>query len=207
MSSQPNPAVAAQPDAQQSPFHDPAEPILRAEPSIDDDSKANLWDTFHSKSADELVQHLHSLAIPNETKTKLWQAKQAMAPAPPAPGPVEKVASAIQKLSQMDPVTLDVAEKHPTLAKMFGDAAVKPPEAPKAAKEPQGASKSAGKGTAAQTKTPLVQPPRIDGLPHLPPIADDHYRVLASDSSLHDIPKENIEKARAIDPRMHILNP
>jgi hypothetical protein len=41
----------------------------------------------------------------------------------------------------------------------------------------------------------------------LPPIRDGLYRVLASDGELHDIPKENLEKAFAIDPQLRVLNP
>jgi hypothetical protein len=205
VATQPNPAVAAQPDAQQSPYADPAEGILRGDTSITDEDRSALWDSFHgARDANHLAQILQPLVIPNDTKHKLWQAKQATAP---VSSNIEKVSAAIQKLSQLDPVTLDIAEKHPIVSKAFIDAAVKPPEAPKAAKEPQGASKSAGKGATAQTKTPLVQPPRIDGMPHLPPIPEGQHRILASDGSIHDIPAENLEKARQIDARLHVLNP
>jgi hypothetical protein len=201
MSSQPNPAVAAQPDAQQSPFHDPAEPILRAEPSIDDDSKANLWDTFHSKSTDELVQHLHSLAIPNETKTALWQAKQAMTPKPVSSN-IEKVSAAIQKLSQLDPVTLDIAEKHPIVSKAFIDAAVKPPETPK---QPVGEAKSAGKGAKAAkpAKGPQEAPTLVPDIPATP---SGHSLVLASDWGVHHIPTARMDAARKIDPGLKVLH-
>jgi hypothetical protein len=40
----------------------------------------------------------------------------------------------------------------------------------------------------------------------LPPISKGCYRVKASDGHLHDIPVENIGKARKIDPKLVILN-
>ena len=49
--------------------------------------------------------------------------------------------------------------------------------------------------------------PRADGKPHLPPIKPSHFRIMASDGGLHDIPKANIERARSIDPLLHVLNP
>jgi hypothetical protein len=198
MATQPNPAVAAQPDAQQSPFHDPAEPILNAEPSIDQNSKADLWDAFHSKSADELVQHLHSLAIPNETKTALWQAKQAMTPKPVSSN-IDKVSAAIQKLSQLDPVTLDIAEKHPIVSKAFIDAAVKPPEMPKGA--PASESKPAGKG-----KSSKAAPASSAAVPDIPATPSGHSLVLASDFSAHHIPTDRMNDARKIDPGLKVLH-
>lgn len=41
----------------------------------------------------------------------------------------------------------------------------------------------------------------------VPPILDGHYRVRTSDGGLHDIPAENIDLARKIDPDLVILNP
>jgi len=40
-------------------------------------------------------------------------------------------------------------------------------------------------------------------LPHLP---DQHARVLASDGGVHDIPIEQLEHARTIDPGLRVLH-
>jgi hypothetical protein len=41
----------------------------------------------------------------------------------------------------------------------------------------------------------------------LPPIPEGHYRLRTSDGAIHDIPAENIGRARAIDPLLIVLNP
>jgi len=189
------------------PYQDPAEGILRGDTSITDEDRASLWDAFHnSKSPNELAQKLQPLGIPSDTKHKLWAAKQATAP---VASPVDKVTEALNRLKQIDPDTLAVAEKFPTVAKAFIDAAVKPAE--KAAGEagaPAGKAESAGKGkTAKEEKPRLIQAPRADGQPHLPPIAEGSYRILSSDGGVHDIPQERIQDAKNIDPNLHILNP
>jgi len=159
---------------------DPAEPILRGEPQIDDESKASLWDAFHSKNADELTQHLAPLAIPDDTKKRLISAKQQMTPAPPPANPCK---SAVSTMAGMAPEQLDLAEAHPAILKALVES-LKPVE------------KSEKEDTTA--KVPIG--PRLDGTPHLPKIADNHYRILSSDSALHDIPKHMISRAQAIDP-------
>jgi len=188
------------------PFDDPAKPILQGDPALTDDDRAGLWDAFHqSKDADELAQHLqeHELkgvVIPDDTKKRLYQAKQVVTPV----DPVAKTKSVMQQMAQIDPQVLELAESHPNVLKTLTAAAgigAKP------AGEPAGGSKAAGKGKTPADAQPLAQPPRIDGQPHLPPIPDGHRRILASDSSIHDIPEENLEKARRIDPRLHVLNP
>jgi len=167
---------------------DPAEPILRGEPQIDDESKASLWDAFHSKNADELTQHLAPLAIPDDTKKRLIYAKQQMTPPPPPANPVQ---SAVSTMAAMPPEQLDLAEQHPNLLKALVES-LKPAE-----KEDYTEKESA--------KVPLT--PRIDGKPHLPAIKPSHFRIMASDGGLHDLPKANIDRARAIDPLLHVLNP
>jgi hypothetical protein len=182
----------------------PAEPILRGDPALSDEQRADLFDIFHgSKDPNELVQKLQTLAVPDDTKHRLFQAKQASMPAEP----LDKVSSAVDRLAQLDPQKREIAEAHPNLLKALVGAATTPE---KGAGEPAGANKTAGKGNTpagAKTPAPLVQPPRTDGLEHLSPIPDGHHRVLASDGGIHDIPAENIEKARALDPHMHVLNP
>lgn len=41
----------------------------------------------------------------------------------------------------------------------------------------------------------------------IPPIPEGCYRLRTSDGAIHDVPVENIELARAIDPDLVILNP
>ena len=187
-----------------SPFMDHAAPILAGEPTIDDNQRADLHDAFYSKNADELAEHLKPMAVPDDFKHKLWTAKQQSAPAVPT---VDKVTDAMTKLAQIDPKVLEVAEAHPNVLKAMTSAATTPE---KGAQEGAGGAPSAGKGKVSgdAAKPPiLAQPPRPDGLEHLPPIPDGHHRVLASDGGIHDIPAENIEQARAIDPRLHVMNP
>jgi hypothetical protein len=93
-------------------------------------------------------------------------------------------------MAAMPPEQLDLAEAHPAILKALVES-LKPVE------------KSEKEDTAA--KVPIG--PRLDGTPHLPKIADNHYRILSSDSSLHDIPKHMISRAQAIDPNLHIVNP
>lgn len=188
-----------------SPFLEPAEPILRGDPAITDEQRADLFDAFHSKNADELVQHLQPLMIPDDTKKRLLDAKKLSIP--PAVEPMDKVAAVMTRMTQLDPQALELAESHPNVFKTMTAAATAPEKGPAG---PAGASKAAPKGdtaAGAAQATPLTQPPRPDGLQHLPPIPDGHHRVLASDGGIHDIPVENLEKARAIDPRLHVLNP
>ena len=185
----------------QSPFMDHVAPILQAEPSINDQQRSDLWDAFHSKNADELTQHLATLAVPDDLKHKLWAAKQASAPAAP---PVDKVTEAVQRLAAMDPKTLDVAESHPNLLKAFTTAATAEPKAPAA---PAGETSAAGKGKTASAAQKPALSPRPDGQPHFPSIPDGHHRVLSTNGGVYDIPAENIDKARETDPNLHILNP
>ena len=59
--------------------------------------------------------------MPNDTKHRLFVAKQATAP---VADPVQKVRAAIESVSKMDPSALATAEAHPTVLKLFGDAIV-----------------------------------------------------------------------------------
>lgn len=184
-----------------SPFADPASPILENEPSISDSQRADLHDAFYSKSPDELIQHLAPLAIPDDLKNKLHQAKQATMP---VAGPIDKVTAAVQRIAQLDPQTRQIAESSPNLLKAFTAAATTEAKAPA---EPAGASSPAGKGKTAPAAEKPALSPRQDGQPHFPPIPDSHHRVLSSNGGVYDIPAENVEAARAADPNMHILNP
>lgn len=186
-----------------SPFVDHAAPILAGDPSITDEQRANLWDVFHnSKDGNELARQLQTVPIPDDTKQLLFDAKKKSIP---QLEPVDKAVAAINRVGQLDPKVLELSEKYPKVTGLLVAAATKEGagEASEAgAKQPKGKTQDATKKPA-----PLVQPPRPDGLEHLPPIPDGHHRVLASDGGIHDIPAENIEKARQIDPRMHVLNP
>jgi|ERR1700723_490037 len=105
-----------------SPAVDPAEPILRGDPSMTDETRATAYDQFHSsKDHLELAKKLQHVEMSNETRHRLWTAKKLTA----APvDPVAKVRAAIEQVAQMDPAALEVAEKHPTVLKLFGDALV-----------------------------------------------------------------------------------
>lgn len=188
------------------PFVDHATPILEGDPLLSDELRADLWDTFHNtKSPEELALHLQPLAIPDDTKQRLFDAKKRSIP--PIIDPLDKASAAIARLATLPPDVLEAAETHPNVLKTLAGAAT---QAEKASGEPAGASKGGEKGKTAggsQKPQPLAQPPRADGLQHLPPIPDGHHRILASDGGIHDIPAENIEKAREIDPNLHVLNP
>jgi hypothetical protein len=187
-----------------SPFIDHAAPILSGDPSLSDQQRSDLWDAFATKNADELAQHLSALAIPNETKHRLWQAKQASLP---VPSPTDKVTAAVTKIASLDPQIRQIAEASPNLLKAFTTAATTPEKEPAA---PASGASAESKGTKApKVEKPPVTPlaPRPDGQPHFPAIPDGHHRILASDGGVHDIPAENIEQARALDPNLHVLNP
>lgn len=187
-------------------FSDPAVPILAGEPTLDDNARADLHDAFYNKNADQLAQHLQALPLPDDFKKRFHDAKKQTEP---IPDPVEKVVSVAQRIADLDPQVRQVAEASPNLLKAMTSAALTPDKdatAPTSAAPAttQGKSSASGK----KTKTPaLALPPRADGLQHLPPIADGHKRILASDGGIHDIPDANVEQAFSIDPRLHVMNP
>lgn len=183
-------------------FTDQAKPILAGSPDLTDDKRAALWDIFHNtKDSAALAQHLQSADAPDDVKQQLFDAKKKMEP---TAAPLDKATEALTKIANMNPVLLDQIEAHPKTASLLVNAATKEAEMAAAASQPAGKGKTQG---GAKKLPPLVQPPRVDGLEHLPPIPDGHHRVLASDGGIHDVPAENIEQARAIDPRLHVLNP
>jgi hypothetical protein len=178
---------------------DLAQPILAGDPQLNDDQRANLWDVFHTtKDSNELAQAIQTIAVPDDTKQRLFDAKKKTEV---PEHPVAAAIAALAKLKEIDPTTLALAEAHPKVAGALMSAAQK---TEKDAAAPAGKPAAAGKGGKAPA---LAQPPRADGLQHLPSIPEGHYRVQASDGGIHDIPSENIEKARDIDPRLHVLNP
>ena len=93
-----------------SPFHDAARPILEAEPNLDQETRASLWDSFHAApDAPALAKVLAPLAVPSDDlKHRLYVAKVGSTT---AAGPVEKVIGAVHMLAALDPAMLDNAEK------------------------------------------------------------------------------------------------
>jgi hypothetical protein len=105
------------------PYLDHAHAILAADPTLDQETRANAWDAYHnSRSLEDLVRNLSPLEIPDTTRQTLLVAKQVTAP---TQSNAEKVANALHQMSQIDPALLDMAEKHKHVAKMMIDAAVK----------------------------------------------------------------------------------
>lgn len=188
-----------------SPFTDPAAEILRGEPALpNDEARADLHDAFYNKDSNALAQHLAPMAVPDDFKKRLYDAKKQTEP---APEPLDKVTAAIDRLSQLDPAKLELAESHPQTFKVLAAAATTPD---KESAAPAGASPAPAKGKASgkgKTPAPLALPPRVDGLQHLPPIPDGHRRILASDGGIHDLPDDKINDAFSIDPRLHVMNP
>lgn len=183
-----------------SPFQDPAVPVLQGAP-IDDVQKADLHDIFHnSKDENELAQRLQPLVVPDQVKSDLYEAKKRFRPAGDV---LEKGFAVIDRLGG-----IDQAESHPKIATALIQLAAK--EAEKQAQTAQDESGENGKGkqassTASAAGAPLA--PRPDGLPHLPTIPENHYRVMTSDGAMHDIPADKIDEARQRDPLLHVLNP
>ena len=184
-----------------SPFIDHAYPVLKDAP-IPDEQKADLYDIFHnSKDPNELAQHLAPLSVPDAVKANLHIAKQRSQAGSSA---AAKAAEALQELTKLDPNVLQIAENHPKMAQAFIAAATK---------EASDAAASEGKGKTSKNSEapagpPVAElPPRPDGEPHMPPIPENHFRVLASDGGVHDIPQEHIDQARQIDPLLHVMNP
>jgi hypothetical protein len=184
-----------------SPFMDHAAPVLSGDPTLSDDQRADLHDAFYQKDPAALTAHLQTLAIPDDTKHKLFQAKQASMPPTP---PVDKVTDAVHRLAAIDPQTLEIAESHPNLLKAFTTAATTPEKEPTAA---AGATSGADKGKKTSKAPTAPVAPRADGQPHFPAIPDGHHRVLSTNGGVYDVPHENIDAARVADPNLHILNP
>jgi len=114
---------AAQPEPEtpaDSPAVDPAEPILRGDPNMTDEGRATAYDMFHgSKDHLELARKIQHVEMSNDTRHRLFMAKQLTAP---AVDPVSKARAAIEMVSKMDPNDLEIAEKHPTVLKLIAGA-------------------------------------------------------------------------------------
>lgn len=173
----------------QNPFIDHAVPILAGDPAITDEQRADLHDIFHgSKDPAELAQHLQPLAVPDDTKRKLYEAKKLTIP------PMVEV---LNQMAKIDPQALDLAETHPNVLKAL--TAANTPE--KGASGAAGASTPKSKGNTAgkASSAPTVKP-------DVPPTPSGHALVKASDGGLHHIPAENVDKAKEIDPELQVLH-
>ena len=102
-------------------FHDAAAPIIAGEPALpNDDARAELWDSFHSKNSEELAQHLAPMDLPPQFKQKLYDAKKA---SEPELAPVDKTIQAISRIKDIPPDVREMAESHPNLLKALTGAA------------------------------------------------------------------------------------
>lgn len=182
--------------AVQSPFLDPAQPILAAHPAISDDQRADLWDIFHgSKNPDELAAKLQSLGVPDDVKQSLFEAKtQNM----PAVEPVAKAVDVLKTVAGLDPKILDAAEGHPNVTKALL-ALVKPEE--KAAPAAQGARKEkTGDTTPAEAQLPEGVQADVPATP------SGHGLVRGSNGSMHHIPIKNLARVKEVDPGASVLH-
>jgi hypothetical protein len=104
------------------PVADNALPVLSGATNISNEDRANLWDIFHdSKDHNELAQKLQPLAVPDDVKGGLYDAKKQSQPT----GAIDSVVNALTEMAALDPKVLDLAEKHHVLAKHFIEAATK----------------------------------------------------------------------------------
>jgi hypothetical protein len=181
---------------EQAPFVDHAAPILAGSPEINDEDRAELWDIFHeSKDHNELARRLAPLAIPSALSAQLYDAKKKNAP---ITEPLDKATEAINRVGQIDPKIMEMAEKYPNVLKALTTAAA---SATKEAGKPAAAGKSSSKG-----KTQEADAEASTVAPDVTPVPPGHALVKTSDGALHHIPTMNIEKAKAIDPALVVLH-
>jgi hypothetical protein len=181
---------------EQAPYQDPATPILSQSTDIDDEKRADLFDIFHnSKDHNELARKLQPVAAPDQLKSQLFEAKKKFTVTDPA----ERAAASIERLAQIKPEILDLAENHPNVMKAFMATATKGEE--KASGEPAqaGGKQPGGKSQGTGKAAPVV-------VPDVPPTPSGHALVKTRDHAIHHIPVENIDKARAIDPELQVLH-
>ena len=104
-------------------YADPAEAILRGDPSLTDEHRATLWTIFHeAKNPDDLAQRLQWHSASNETRHLLVQAKGLTAP---TPDPVDRTVDALHRVAALPRNVLEMAEKYPVAAKSLIQAAQK----------------------------------------------------------------------------------
>lgn len=183
-------------DEQAPSFVDPAHPILAGSNDVNDDGRAELWDIFHnSKDHSELARKLQSMAVPDDLKSQLYDAKKQSAP---PVEPLDNATKALNRIGQMDPKILELAEKYPNVAKILSAAASSASkDAGKAAEGGKSASK--GKESKKEEEAPAFKPD-IKATPA------GHALVRTHDGGLHHIPHQNIDKAKEIDPDLQVLH-
>ncbi len=182
--------------AVQSPFLDPAQPILAAHPAITDDQRADLWDIFHgSKDPAELATKLQPLGVPDDVKQSLFEAKTQNAP---AVEPVAKAISVLKTVAGLDKDVLDTAESHPNITKALLDL-VKP--------EGKGATAAqAGRKEKTEGTQPVETKASAGVQADVPATPSGHGLVRGSNGSLHHIPTKNLGRVKEIDPGASILH-
>lgn len=175
-----------------SPFSDPAADILRADPSLTDESRADLHDAFYNKNTDELVQHLHQQDLPEETKTRLWQSKQAMeSPSDPA----SRIKAVGDTMKGLDPAILELMEAHPTVFKTL--TAAMTPE--KESESASGASKPAGKGKKpSKSEKPASAPP-------VPVPEPSWVKFKGKDGNHYEVHPDDLHHVQRIDPAAEVI--
>jgi hypothetical protein len=98
---------------------DHAKNILQAV-AIDSVAASSAWDLFYdAKSAHELATRLQPLALPDDINRQLIEAKKL---SDPGKGPMDRV---FDRMMNLSPATLDLAERHPTILRILTDAATR----------------------------------------------------------------------------------
>jgi hypothetical protein len=97
-------------------FEDHTAKILRADPTLDNETRAQLWDSVNSaQSPEHLVRQLHAYDnVSPDLKSALVDAYQRSQPVPESA--LERTLDALNRLRDVDPVALDQAESHPKVA-------------------------------------------------------------------------------------------
>ena len=104
---------------------DPAADILRAEPNLTNEQRADLHDHFtQAKSMNDFADRITPIPVSNDLKHRLWIARQE-AIQPVAVAPVDKVVAAIQKMVALPADVLKIANDHPELLRAYTSAATK----------------------------------------------------------------------------------
>ncbi len=100
-----------------------AEPILRAAEGMDDSERARLFDLYHdAKDVKALSAKLATENLPPSLIDSLLSAKKL---SESEPSHLDRITEAVNRLSTIDPTTLEIAEKHPHILKALFDAATR----------------------------------------------------------------------------------
>ena len=119
------PAKYAAPPETSSVPADPAADILRAEPNLTNEQRADLHDHFtQAKSMNDFADRITPIPVSNDLKHRLWIARQE-AIQPVAVAPVDNVVAAIQKMVALPADVLKTANDHPELLRAYVSAATK----------------------------------------------------------------------------------